>query len=222
MARGARTATTIPTAMDDAVLTLQQWLSPSYPAGAFAYAHGLEQAVADGRLDDAPTLEGWLADVIEFGAGWSDAILLHRSSAGDAGANEAAIAFATSAGRLRETREQGRAFARVTSAVWGTNGDALAYPVAVGAAARALSVPPRLACAMYLHAFAGNLVAAAQRLAPIGQTEAMAVLARLAPRCREVAAETEDISLDALAGAAFLSDISAMRHEMKRVKVFRT
>ena len=32
-----------------ALLTLVQWLSPAFPTGAFAYSHGLEQAVASGN-----------------------------------------------------------------------------------------------------------------------------------------------------------------------------
>lgn len=29
----------------DAALILSQWLSPSFPVGAFAYSHGLETAI---------------------------------------------------------------------------------------------------------------------------------------------------------------------------------
>lgn len=208
--------------MDEAVLTLQQWLSPGYPVGAFAYSHGLEQAAAEGGVRDAATLAAWLGDVLEHGAGRADAVLLHAAHAGDQEADAVARAFAASAGRLRETLEQGAAFARVTGAVWGAEAEPCAYPVAVGRAARSLGLPAGLTAAMYLQAFAGNLVAAVQRLAPVGQTEAMRVLAGLAPLCRDVAARAPETGLDGLAGAAFLSDIAAMRHEGKAVKVFRT
>ena len=36
----------------DALYRLLSWLSPSYPVGAFAYSHGLEQAVEAGRVTD--------------------------------------------------------------------------------------------------------------------------------------------------------------------------
>ena len=32
------------------VLLLLNWMSPTFPIGSFAYSHGTEQAIADGRL----------------------------------------------------------------------------------------------------------------------------------------------------------------------------
>ncbi|MFT5948341.1 MAG: urease accessory protein, partial [Paracoccaceae bacterium] len=34
---------------------LAAWLSPGYPVGAFAWSHGLENAVAEGLVTDAAT-----------------------------------------------------------------------------------------------------------------------------------------------------------------------
>ena len=209
---------------EDAILTLGQWLSPAYPTGAFAWSHGLEAAVAEGRAPDAPALQAWLADVIEHGAGRSDAILLGAACrAGPEGLGEidaAARAFAASAERLAETQRQGRAFTETTNAVWGLELPALTLPVAVGAAAGRRGLPARLTGAMYLQAMAGNLVQAAQRLAPIGQTAGQGVLADLAPLCRDVAAEAVEAPLDSLSSAAFLSDIAAMRHETMQPRIF--
>ncbi|QFU08046.1 Urease accessory protein UreF [Rhodobacteraceae bacterium THAF1] len=207
--------------MDD-VLTLAQWLSPAYPVGAFAYAHGLEQAVADGFVSDAATLEAWLRDVLEHGGGWSDAVLLAAAWRGDAQAYEVARAFASGEGRLIETLEQGTAFARVTGAVWGTDDAQLPMPVALGQAAAARAIPLDLTLAMYLQSMLTNLVSAAQRLAPVGQTEAQGIVRRLTSVARDVAERAEDSTLEDLSSVAWLSDIAAMRHEMKSVKVFRT
>jgi len=60
---------------DPALLTLFQWLSPAYPISGFAYSHGLESAVSDGRVRDAGPLQDWLADVLTHlsgrrGGGW--------------------------------------------------------------------------------------------------------------------------------------------------------
>ena len=57
------------------LLPLLIWLSPGFPVGAFAYSHGLEWAVEAGDIVDARSLEGWLVDLVEFGALRSDAIL---------------------------------------------------------------------------------------------------------------------------------------------------
>ena len=39
----------------DPALILTQWLSPSYPVGAYTYSHGLEMAVEDGAVKRATT-----------------------------------------------------------------------------------------------------------------------------------------------------------------------
>ena len=75
---------------------------------------------------------------------------------------------------------------------------------------------------LYLHAFVSNLIAAAQRLMPLGQTEAQAVLARLQPACQAVAETTRGAGLDDIESHAFLSDIAAMRHEALEPRLFQT
>jgi urease accessory protein len=39
-------------------------VSPAFPTGAFAYSHGLETAIADGRLADAGSVEHWVTDLL--------------------------------------------------------------------------------------------------------------------------------------------------------------
>ncbi|MFP6736057.1 MAG: urease accessory protein UreF, partial [Rhodospirillales bacterium] len=38
---------------DEALYRLMAWLSPGFPVGAYAYSHGLEFSVEDGRVSDA-------------------------------------------------------------------------------------------------------------------------------------------------------------------------
>jgi hypothetical protein len=66
---------TAPEADGGSLLPLLIWLSPSFPVGAFAYSHGLEWAVEAGDIIDARSLQGWLLDLVEFGAPRSDAVL---------------------------------------------------------------------------------------------------------------------------------------------------
>ena len=74
----------------------------------------------------------------------------------------------------------------------------------------------------FLVAFATNLVSAAVRLVPLGQTDATKIIARLAPLAREVAARAVDSALDDVGGAAFRSDIASMRHETQHTRLFRS
>jgi len=104
-------------AEDASLLRLMSWLSPAFPVGAFAYSHGLEQAINDGLVKDRASLVDWLSDLIECGSGWNDAVLLAEtwrvtSSGGDcAEVAELAEALAGSKERHMETTLQGTAFA---------------------------------------------------------------------------------------------------------------
>ncbi|PSK82573.1 urease accessory protein [Limimaricola soesokkakensis] len=207
-------------------LTLARWLSPGYPVGAFAYSHGLEQAIADGRVLDCATLEDWLRDTLEFGAGRNDALLLVAAWRADeadlTGIDATARALAASRERVIETERQGTAFARTEAQVSGVAATPLAYPVAIGAAASRHGLPLRSTCALYLQAFAANLVSAAQRLMPLGQTEGQQLQSALAPLCARIAEEVEHGTLDDLSSTTFMGDIASMRHETQQPRIFAT
>lgn len=216
------TGTAITTRMTElaALQKLSAWLSPAWPVGAFAYSHGLEQAIADGAVHDAPSARDWIADVLEQGAGRNDAILLAHAWRGEDVA-ELALALSGGAERRRETAEQGAGFARVASAVEAPL-PAAPYPVALGHAAARAGVPLVPVLVLFLQAFAANLLAAAVKSVPIGPTQGQVLLADLMPRIRAVAAEAESAPLDDLGGAAILGDIAAIRHETLEPRIYRT
>lgn len=208
----------------DPVLTLTQWFSPAYPVGAFAYSHGLERLVETGAVHDADSLEAWLCDVIEHGAGRCDLLFLAAAWRADdpAPVDKMARAFAPSRERLMETDQMGAAFGTVTEAVWGAEVAGLTYPVAVGRAARAEALPLELTARLYAQAFLSNLVGAAQRLMPLGQTEAQRLIRRLSPLAAETARQALAQTLEDLSSTAFLADIGAMQHETQGTRIFRT
>ncbi len=215
-----------PMLTDAQALTLARWLSPGYPIGAYAYSHGLETAVSEQRVHDRAALEAWLRDLLEHGAGRNDGLLL--AAAYQASETEirdidaTARAFAASRERILETDQQGAAFCRTETRVSGGPDGALAYPVAIGAAAARHQLPLGATLAMYLQAFTANLVSAAQRLVPLGQTDGQRVQAALAPLCVELAATCEGGSLDDLTSTSFLGDMASMRHETQTTRLFRT
>ena len=69
-------------------------------------------------------------------------------------------------------------------AVWGIEVPAVAYPVAVGVAARRLGLPLAPTATLFVQGFAANLVSAGVRLVPLGQTEGQRILAGAACRSR--------------------------------------
>ncbi|MEL6464992.1 MAG: urease accessory UreF family protein [Pseudomonadota bacterium] len=207
-----------------AALTLMQWLSPAFPVGAFAYSHGLEQVIADGTVTDAATLQDYLETLLTHGSARADAILLAAAYTSDnlPHVDATARAFAASAERLKETDLQGAAFCDTARSVWGLDLTGLTYPVAVGAAARAMAIPLPDTLPLFLHAFASNLVSVSQRALPLGQTDGQTVLAALAPTIAATANKAETTPLDALTSTSFAADIAAMRHETLQPRIFRT
>jgi len=208
-----------------ALMTLVQWLSPAFPTGAFAYSHGMEQVIADGGIRSGAELEGWLSDILRFGAGKQDAVLLSAALEPGADHDELAalcVALQPSAERLREVAEQGAAFARTVAAMTGTMVVERPLPVAVGAAAAGLGLPKQQVIALYLHAFASNLVSVAVRFVPLGQNDGQAALSRLHPLLVQLAEEAAGLGVDSIASAALGADMAAMRHEGMDVRIFKT
>lgn len=208
-----------------ALLSLVQWLSPAFPTGGFAYSHGLETAMVAGDVTDADTLRDWVAGVLRHGAGRTDAILLARGM--DVGADldalsDLARALAGSAERLRETMDQGAAFAGTTGALTGQDWTVRPLPLAVAQAARGLGLSATQVCGVFLHGFASTLVMAGVRFLPLGQTEGQGVIAALHPLIGALACEAATASLDAIGGIAFGAEIAAAAHETIDVRIFRT
>lgn len=214
----------MPTPVDPRLLTLNQWLSPSFPTGAFAYSHGVEAAISMGWITGAETLEDWLRDCLTDGTGRSDAIWLRLAYSADAPetVDASARSFTIARERLREAERQGAAFAATVNAVWGFELPELLLPVAVGRAARLADLDLDETLSLYLHAFVSNLVSAAIRLCPIGQTAGQRVVRNLQDQCIAVAEETEGATEADVVGNAFLSDIAAMAHETLEPRLFQS
>lgn len=210
------------------LLRLLTWLSPAFPVGLFGWSNGLEQVIADEAVTDGDALIDWIGALIEFGAGWNDAVLLTEAhaAAGDparlGNVADLATALAPSAERLAETLAQGTAFLTAVRA-WPDVTPVLEkapWPVAVGAACGLSGVSRLDAIAATLHAFAGNLVSVALRAIPLGQTEGVRVMAAIEPRILAAADRAARSTLDDLGSATLVADIAAMRHETLQPRLF--
>ena len=218
---------------------LMTWLSPSYPVGSFCYSHGLEWLVENGVVSDVDGLVRWLNDILLLGSGRNDAILLAHAYTAVLQGNSAALfdaadyagAIASGAERYRESNTQGRAFAEITMATWGspTLSDfcasyprAVAFPVAVGIAAADHQIALPLVLHAYTHGFTANLVSAAVRLIPLGHTDGQRALMLSEPAVAAAVAQGESGDLSQLSNAAILSDMASMLHETQNARLFRS
>lgn len=229
------------TTMDKrALFQLMSWMSPSYPVGAYTYSHGIEYAVDAGLLSNVEDLIPWITDILEHGSGKSDCILLavaYRAALdGDVGTlkeiAEAGHAFASTKEISLETTQQGRAFISVTSDVGprSRNLDALkahwsgqiVHPVAIGIAAADYSLPLQETLTAYLHGFISNLVSAAVRVVPLGQTDGQRAIASLADKTEPVVRSAMEATIDDLSSATLMVDWCSSLHETQYTRLFRS
>lgn len=210
------------------LLRLLTWLSPTFPVGSFGYSHGLETSIREGVVTDARTLTHWIAALIELGSGWTDAVLARAAWSAVTAEDYAALdevaelgeALCPSLERRRESLSQGEAFLTAVAAWHPPPILRAPYAVAVGAAAGAAGIPLEPALTAWLHAFAANQVSVGVRAIPLGQSDAVAIIAALEPVILRTAHRACDATLDDLGSATLLGDIASMRHETLDGRLF--
>jgi urease accessory protein len=215
------------------------WFSPAFPIGAFSFSHGLEWAVEAGDISDRDSLERWLGSLIRHGSGWTDAVLFsvaHRAIETSNAkrlreAAELAIALQPSKERRLEATMQGDAFVKAVETAWANTGldtvrltapPPFALCIAAACASAGAGIAREAAVTAFLTVFAQNLVSAAVRLAPIGQSDGLRVLAALEPIIAAAARKAAGSTLKDAGGLAFRSDIASMRHETQMTRLFRS
>ena len=225
----------------DGAARLLTWLSPAFPVGAFSYSHGLEYAAEAGLVTNRATLTAWIEGVLCYGAGRLDGMLLlaaHRAATGSdldrlREVAELASAMRGSAELALESTAQGAAFLKAVGAGWPrlaassvlrvlAQATGLSYPVAVGATAAVAGIAETPVLQAYLTAFCGNLVSAALRLAPIGQSDGIAALASLEPTISDQVERLRAAPFETLGAASLTVDWCSMKHETQETRLFRS
>jgi len=225
-------------AAETGLLLLQAWLSPAFPVGGYSYSHGLEYAVEAGALNNRADLKNWIEGILLFGAGRNDALLIREIHRGVMAQEFARCdEIAEFAAALRGTSElalegsaQGAAFLKALIAGWPEYAAVEplrqwkrpVYAVAFGAAAAVAGIDARLATVAYLHAFCSNLVSAALRLMPIGQSDGLACLAALSKLLPSLVDALDLVPFDDIGAAALMVDFCSMRHETQYTRLFRS
>ncbi|MDB5699049.1 MAG: urease accessory protein [Alphaproteobacteria bacterium] len=228
---------------DGALYDLLSWMSPAWPIGAFAHSSGLEWAVEAGWVSDARSAEAWIGDMLARGAIATDAILFvhaHRAAAASDGERlaevaELAVATLTSAERRVEATAQGAAFRRIARATAAAptlalldpvEDAALSYAMVAAATMAGHGIALNAALTAFLHGVVANLVSAAQRLVPLGQTDGQRILRALRQPVAAAVAHAATLDdgdpFDAIGSATLVADLACMAHETQYTRLFRT
>tara|TARA_B100000405_G_scaffold276844_1_gene218908 strand:+ start:404 stop:1075 length:672 start_codon:yes stop_codon:yes gene_type:complete len=214
---------------------LLSWLSPSYPVGAFSYSHGLEFAVETGTVSDRASLISWLKTVLIHGTGRIDGVLFREAHVATRAEDwvrlkdiaEFGNAFQPTPEFALESRAQGAAFVRVTRSAWPSPAlneidEDVVYPIAVAVSCAGHDISCKGGLQGYFHAFMGNLVSAAVRLIPLGQTDGQQAVAALEDTVRQAVSQGMEIPFDDIGSAAPLIDLASIQHETQYTRLFRS
>jgi urease accessory protein len=217
------------------IALLLNWLSPSFPTGAFAYSQGLEAAVSDCWVTTEEDLREWLGTSLTQGQLWCDLAVASCVRRADAQAEIAELnalhtALNSTAERRAEALDLGGNFRDAYLAAWkpasGSAFDGLddrpTYAVALALACRDHAI----GCVAMLDAMATayhtNAISAAIRLSVTGQSGGQRVIAGLGPLTAETTARAAEATTDDIATASFQADLASMRHETQTTRLFRS
>jgi len=225
-----------------ALLRQQSWLSPAFPTGSYSYSHGIEWAVEAGHIYDRESLVDWLEADLRYGSGRNEAIFLieaWRCAIEDdceklRDVAELAAAFRGTSELALESSQQATACLVTLRRVWpdrvveslseliSERSVPPALAVVLGARAAGQRVPYCLALPAFLQSYVANLVTAAVRLIPLGQTDGQLAIAELEQAVLIASARAEHTTIRDLGSAAFMVDLASASHETQYTRLFRS
>ena len=221
----------------DTLLHLLWLASPALPVGGFSYSEGLEAAVDAGLVHDETSAGDWLLnqlDLVQARAELPVAAAAHAATSALDGErlqalNAWVLQTRETSESLQQTQQMGRSLL-----VWlqGLVPDAPVlpllqslkpaptWPVVMGAAAASRGAALQPALQAIAFGWAENLMQAAVRCVPLGQTAGQRLLARLVlaiPAAVEAAlAASEPVAFSPLLG------VHGARHETQYSRLFRS
>lgn len=226
-------AVAMSTGTEASLLPLLWLASPALPVGAFSYSEGLEAAIDAGLVHDEASAGTWLVNQLELVQARAELPLMaaaHRAAeAGDtavlARLNAWTMATRESAELLQQTQQMGRSLRAWMQGVALDTAlladlDPPCWPVAYAVAAQARGAPLPAFLQAAAFGWAENLVMAAVRGVPLGQSAGQRLLGRLVdaiPAAVEQALAAEE----PIAFSPGLAVLSA-RHETQYSRLFRS
>jgi urease accessory protein len=211
------------------VLQLIQLADSALPVGSMSHSFGLEALVFDEDIEHTvqscpPSLRRYLEDSLSESL-LVDAVFcreahdrtLRQDPVRDLNLQISGLRQA------RESREasltMGRRFAALAAALHPhpalsslASLEELHHSVAFGYTLGILAIDPDLTVSAFIHQCVLNIISAAQRLLPLGQTQANRIAWDLKPAILETVRQTRNISCSTVCSFAHLPEIASMRH----------
>ncbi|MES2633631.1 MAG: urease accessory UreF family protein [Pseudomonadota bacterium] len=227
-----RSTTIHTTTLTDADLLGLVWLaSPALPVGGFSYSEVLEAAVEGGLVTDEGTAANWLADQLHLTLARGDLAVLAAAVTAWREADLARIAqlndwvlHTRETSELRQQTEQmGRSMVEwlrsikpeTTPAHW-------TYPIAFALASSAGTASPRAIALAFAFGWAENMIQAAIKSIPLGQSSGQRILSRLAGEIPAAVDHALALPDDAWQAFSPMLAILSAQHETQYSRLFRS
>lgn len=215
------------------------WLaSPALPIGGFSYSECLEAAVDSARVATESEASGWLLDQLDLSLARSDLAVLAQAIPAWQSADTSRIAALNAwvlqtreSSELRaQTEQMGRSLLEWLRNHTTATPDQIklladlqpSYPMAFALAAASTQAPLRDCLLAYAFGWAENMVQAAIKSVPLGQSAGQRILSTLAAQIP--AAVEHALALPDEARQAFspMLAILSARHEVQYSRLFRS
>jgi urease accessory protein len=222
-----------------ALLQLMQLASPALPVGGFSYSEGLEAAVESGHVSSEAQAGDWLLDQLQLSLERADLPVLAQAIGAWRSVDLQRIValnnwFACtreSAELRQQTQQMGRSLAEWLKNVETPDArvaqlaalrPAPTWPLAFALAAAQIGAPPRDAMLAFGFGWAENMVQAAMRSVPLGQSAAQRMLARLIDALPDAVQRAADLPDDARQAFTPMLAILSAQHETQYSRLFRS
>jgi len=222
--------------MDVPLLRLMHLISPSLPIGSFTYSQGIEWAVEYGWIKTADDLAKWLDNQLHTSVMHLDIPVLQRLYTAVEHGNtddlrywiEYLNASRETAELLQEEKNRGRALTDLLigldiphAAQWKPL-LAQNQSAAFALAAVHWQIPLKHAAYGYVWSWLENLVLAAVKIIPLGQTQGQQLLHRMTPALPEVVKTGLAVPDEAIGASLPALAIASSQHETQYTRLFRS
>ncbi len=225
------------TLSDPNLLCLLQLASPSLPVGGYSYSEGLETLVEDGAIAHPENLKHWIEMELRYGAIRIEAAVMlrgyHSVQARDFQSLSNWNHWLSAARETEELRASslgmGRSLMRLLvelqpqiQAIADAVGNSCNYAIAFSIAAAHWQINIQAALLGYLYSWANNLITAAVKLVPLGQTSGQKLLLELQPLLSHTTTQILNLEDDELSCCTWGLSLASMRHETLYTRLFRS
>ncbi|MEO1347907.1 MAG: urease accessory protein UreF [Cyanobacteria bacterium J06635_15] len=225
-----------------ALLKLLQLASPTLPVGAYTYSEGLETLVQREVIRTAAEVHHWLGQALTGGSIRIEAAVMvrsHRAMVNQDGEmlahwNHWLSATRETAELRAQSWQMGRSLIRLVTQLYPDLAPQLLtaqphqpaeswnFAVAFGLTAAHWQISEFAALLGYLQSWATNLINAAVKLVPLGQTTGQRLLIDLTAQLETAADEILNLLDDSLFSSGWGFAIASMQHETLYSRLFRS